>query len=269
MATNVQLRGLNCTDTVLFPQNEDALLKEIRKVVPKNLQRRIIDESIEKILISLRHKLTVAMYQAALLCKLDPNDFTRFKIPDEKQHSEGSYTIYKRCLYEMRDIDEYRFILSFLIETFAATAFSLFDVAGHLLNNLYGLGQNSDQISFHGIQAQLQNSSLHSFLSCYTIGNTHSVPWIDTLKKIRNHTTHRPIVDVCDFKKEERADIYAKHSHELETIFLLNDSLVSSGNPIEFCDFVKEVFDGLEEFVEELYDQLRIAVHNTGGLPVS
>ncbi len=269
----VSLRGINCPDTVLFPQNEEKLITALRDNVPQPLHRQRIDNEIEGIVISIRHKLTVAMYQAALLCNLNANDFDYFQVMAHRNiiHQQPSKVEvrYKLSSYEMYNIHDYRLILTFLIETFSATAFSLFDVSGYLLNEMYQLGLTADdRISFHKVKGRLQNSSLYDFLAQYASGNTNSVPWIGILKQIRNRTTHRPIVEVCDISKQ-RSDIYAKPSQQT-TEFLLNPKLFAS-NPqeIRYCDFVTDVFDGLEAFVEELYEKLSDALYISRGLPIS
>ncbi len=89
------------------------------------------------------------------------------------------------------------------------------------------------------------------------------------MKEIRNHTTHRPITDVCRFQMT--GDIHevrsiSTHSNE-DTVFLLHQDI--SANPsIMLFDFVKEVYEGVELFVEDLYFYLRQAIRQSGSLPI-
>jgi hypothetical protein len=269
---SVPLRGVFCSDWVFIPQNEAPFYIELRSIVPSRLHPRVIDESVEKSTLSIRHKLTVMMYQAALISKLKPEEFVDFEEKDRYnrlplQPSEVSHYGYS---VQMNNIHEYRLYLALFLETFAATAFSLLDVTGHLLNELYILGYTPADISFHEIRKALQTKSIYPFLTQYAPGNATSVPWIKPLKEIRNRTTHRPITDVCEAEGRRRNSIF-KSMPEAKGFFYLDPTLFG-GNDIPLTDFLNQVFDGLEEFVEDLYDHLRQAIilaqSTKGSLPI-
>src|SRR5216683_933593 len=140
MATT-SLRGIECPDHILIPANEADLLVAIEAITNR---RQYLN--IRKSILSIQHKLNVAMYQAALVCRLNPNDFTlfeRFRDPASRDVKSSDIS-YKICTYSMSDVDEYLLALAFFIETFAATIFSLFDVSGSLINQLYMLNINED-----------------------------------------------------------------------------------------------------------------------------
>ncbi len=277
MATT-SLRGIECPDHILIPANEADLLVAIEAITNR---RQYLN--IRKSILSIQHKLNVAMYQAALVCRLNPNDFTlfeRFRDPASRDVKSSDIS-YKICTYSMSDVDEYLLALAFFIETFAATIFSLFDVSGSLINQLYKLNINEDDVSFHKALLQLQqqgsiapNDDVFRLLCSYSpssrvTGYTSTIPlynitWMGPIREIRNRTTHRPITDVCDFTL--RGDVHSVHSGDVpKTEFFLNENLYPGK---KLCDFVREVFDGIEEFVEDLYFYLRGAVQRSTSLPI-
>ncbi len=184
MATT-PLRGIECPDRVLIPVNEANLIVEI-----ENITNRRQNLTIRKSVLSIQHKLNVAMYQAALACRMNPNDFTLFEMFRDPASREvkSSDISYKICKYSMSDLDEYVLALTFFIETFAATIFSLFDVSGSLINQLYKLNINEDDVSFHKALVQLQqqgriapNDDVFRLLCSYSLssrvtGYTSTVP---------------------------------------------------------------------------------------------
>lgn len=269
---SVSLRGVFCPDWVLIPQNEAQFYAELRVLLPARLHRRVIDDSVEKSTLSIRHKLTVMMYQAALISKMKPEEFVDFEEKDRYntlplQPSQVNHYGYS---VQMNNVHEYRLYLALFLETFAATAFSLLDVTGHLLNELYLLGKTPEDISFHSVRTALTTKSIYPFLTQYASGNATSVPWIKPLKEIRNRTTHRPITDVCEAESRRRNSIF-KPMPEARGFFYL-DPVLFGGNDKLLVDFIQEVYGGLEEFVEDLYDTLRQAIvraqSTTNSLPL-
>lgn len=277
MATT-PLRGFECPDHILIPANEADLLVAIEAITNR---RQYLN--IRKSILSIQHKLSVAMYQAALVYRLNPNHFKLFEMfrDPTSRDIKSSDISYKICAYSMEDIDEYLLALAFFIETFAATIFSLLDVSGSLINQLYMLNINEDDVSFHIALLQLQKQariapsddvfrllcsySLSSRVSGYTsIIPLRNITWLKPIKEIRNRTTHRPITDVCDFVS--RGDVHSVHLREIpQTEFFLNQNVYPDK---KLREFAKEVFDGIEEFVEDLYFYLKEAVQRSNSLPI-
>lgn len=266
------LRATDRPETVLLPQRAEALLIELRTQLPTGLHKRVIDESIQKSILSVAHKLTVAMYQAALICDIRSDYFVLFREIDRHSLSDSRtlQATYKGCSYSMSNIHEYRLFLTFFIETFAATVFSLFDVCAHLINELYGFGLSERDISFKKVLEELKkkyadrSDAVYDLLRQYRTKDPTCRNWVEPLEGIRNRTTHRPITDICRF--ETQGDLYTA---DAPTDFFLNQNLLPSGTTnIKLCDFVQEVFAQLEQFIDDLYEQLRLGVERTGGLPI-
>ena len=262
---SVSLRGVFCSDWVLIPQNEAPFYAELRSIVPPRLHARVIDDSVEKSTLSIRHKLTVMMYHAALINKLKPEEFVDFEEKDRysavpTQHAEVHHYGYS---VKMNNIHEYRLYLALFLETFAATAFSLLDVIAHLLRDLYQIPNlTSENTTFRKILPTMQPKVIYPFLIQYAPGNPTSVPWIKPLKEIRNRTTHRPITDVCEAESRRRNSVF-RAMPEAKGFFYL-DPTIFGGIDVLLTDFVTQVYDGLEEFVEDLYDHLRQAIIQAG-----
>jgi hypothetical protein len=265
------LRGIDGNETVLIPNNQEPLLNKILEVADDRQERVLVPE-IQKSLISIGHKLNIVRYNAGLIRDLSPEDYIRFRYRHLYSgiDSLSSNTSFKdRCLFTMTDIDEYRLFLTFFVETFAAASFSLFDVCGFLLRDLYQLSLDNRRVSFAAVmnESRIQSSSLYHFVLNYLPNQTNSVPWIGPLKDIRNETTHRPITRVCRLPPDsEEGNLYSPV--ELKEFILYRDFFPSRTDEVRLSDFVEECFDGLEEFVEELYDSLRQAVDDTGRLPI-
>jgi len=277
MATT-RLRGIECPDRILIPMHQSTLLDAIKNITTK---RQFMD--VHKSILSIQHKLNIAMYQAALICQLKPEDFKSFEgYRDAAKRVEHLSKIdYKICSYTMGDSDEYLLILSFLIETLASTVFSLLDVCGSLINQLYMLNIKEKEVSFYVAMQQIQKQGtidtndvvyrlLYSYYSTpdqtdYASKALKEITWVKPMKEIRNRTTHRPITDVCDF--DERRDIYAGiHQEPSRPEFFINDTIIYPNKKL--CNFAKEVFDGVEEFVEDFYASLEEAVQRSDHLPI-
>lgn len=277
MATT-PLRGIQCPDRILIPANKADLLDAI-KVIATRIQYLNIGKSI----LSIEHKLNIAMYQAALIYELNPNHFALFEMFRDPtvRDIQFSNISYKICSYSIGDIDEYLLALAFFIETFAATIFSLFDISGSLINQLYMLNLNEEEVSFHKALLELQiqgniasDDDVLRLLCSYSLAERtkkyknvaplHNITWLRAIKEIRNRTTHRPITEVCDFAS--RGDVYSLHSQEIpQTEFFLNQNIDPNK---KLRDFASEVFEGIEKFVEDLYFYLREAAQRSTRLPI-
>lgn len=265
---------------IFVPQSEEALLREIRRVANPGQQRRDLVD-IEKSIASIQHKLSIAMYQAALICKVNTQDFQDFRsFADNNQRpSKKSHVDYKGCSYDMEDLHHYRLIVGFFIETFAAANFSLFDVCGRLLNDLYSLGRTESKTSFKRAFEDLRDKknkqnhpdAIFLFITKYSLDKNNLSPdmpvWLPPLEEIRHRTTHRPITDVCVIRSN--SSLYPE-IHGSEAAFFLNrDLFASSSGEVLLSDFVQQAFQGMQGFVEELYELLRQAIEQQGTLTLS
>src|SRR5260370_36977811 len=134
--TTTPLQGLDSSDRIMIPRNAARLVSELQDVANQR-QKDTLVFNIEKSIMYIQHKLNVARYQAVLTRKLNTRDFTSFKLhPGRVPSSDIAFNIFT---YSMLNMDEYVLVLTFLIETFAATVFSLFDISGNLINYLYNL----------------------------------------------------------------------------------------------------------------------------------
>jgi len=276
--TTIPLRGIDFSGRILVPLHANGLLNEIQAVTNQRQKDSIVRE-IQKSIISIQHKLNVAFYQAVLIRSLKTDDYTLFELyPGRLSNSNVSHKI---CTYSMFNIDEYLLVLTFFIETFAATVFSLFDVSGSLINHLYQLNLKEEEVDFKTVIWELQKQSridpnddvLRLLFSYYSwkkepayFGTTplRDVTWMKPMKEVRNRTTHRPITDVCNFIR--RGDIYSNlYQGVPETDFFLDRNISQN---TRLFDFAKEVFEGIELFVEELYTYLSQATQRSGSLPI-
>lgn len=257
------------------PVNEAGLVAAIERVA-NSRQRSLLVVDLKRSIASARHKLNIVMYQAALICEVNTDDFQRLKVAaDEGQlPSNPSHIEYKGCSYDLQDFYHYRLLLSFFLESFAAANFSLLDVIGRLLNDLYDLGRQADRTSYkRAVDDILQRRSGSSdpvlqLLSRYYVRlNDPSMPtWMPPLEEMRHRTTHRPITDICFVHSQ--STLYPEIDGSTAA-FYLNRDLFSSADDVLLCKFVEEVFEGIQLFVEELYDLLRQTADAQGSLPLS
>jgi len=270
---------LNIPDLVLTPQNELSFLQAL-ELAANDGQKRSLVIDINQSVASIRHKLNIIMYQAALIYKMNTQEFLEFKISADKhqQPSAKSHVDYKGCSYDMEDLYHYRLMLVFFIETFAAANFSLLDVCGRLLNDLYDLGKPATDTSFKVAYRDLKGkrgndpNAVFQFIFRYYLARNAAdrsvdMPfWLSPLEEIRHRTTHRPITDVCDARFI--SSLYPE-IHGSEIAFFLNSNLFTpSNNHALLRDFVHQAFQGMQGFVEELYALLLQAVVQEGSLPL-
>jgi hypothetical protein len=276
---SITLRGITCPDTVLVPQRHSDLILALRKVVPQRMHARMIDESIEKSMRSIGHKLTVAMYQAALLCSADMEDYVVFRQIDlgVVQMAHSSVAQYKGTSHRIENKSEFDTFLTFFIETFAATCFSLLDVCGQLLHELYKPtmptrknGQPVD-VNFYNVLTAIRNSistrphPIIAWLEQGDLASTNCFPWLKTLKEMRNRTTHRSVMDICKYVVQ--GSPYASHSPA--QLLVGTDLLPPNAPDTTLSQFAVDVFDACENFVEGLYDLLTQAIVSKGQLPIT
>ncbi len=280
--TNVLPPPLDIPDLVLVPQNETSFLKAVEDAA-NDRQKRLLVVDVKKSVASIRHKLNIVMYQAALICKVNSQDFQDFKsLADNNQRpSKKSHVDYKGCSYDMEDLHHYRLLVGFFIETFAAANFSLLDVCGRLLNDLYNLGRPATETSFKLAYKDLLEKKgkknnpdaifqliTKYYLARQVANRSPDMPvWLSPLEEVRHRTTHRPITDVCVIRSN--SSLYPE-IHDSEAAFFLNrDLFASPGGEVLLNDFVRQVFQGMQEFVEEFYELLRQAIEQYNSLELS
>jgi hypothetical protein len=225
-------------------------------------------ERIMSSVYSMDHKLNVIRYNTALIQELEAEDFEKHR---EQRFNPNELpriaTYQQRCEFRIHDFDDYLLFLTLFLESFTAASFSLLDVCGFLLNDIYDLQIIEDKMSYVKAVEELENRKgstdpLYQFLMQYRPGNENSVKWIKPLKQIRNAMTHRNITDVCKHVKQSRW--WFPPTHELH----LDDSFFNQGQNVVVKQFAQECFEGLEEFVTELYKRLRIALETDQQIPL-
>lgn len=264
------LQGLGGGDSIIVPDGAESLLVSIKSVA-NNRQNRVLVPAVEKSVTSIEHKLNIACYNAGLILDMKEEDFLRFRyhimVADVRDVQSVDVSYKNRCLFTLTELKEYLLFLTFFLETFAAASFSLFDVCGHLLNELYGLQLNVSDASFFKVvnEHRIKASGLDSFLSSYTPGEANIKDWITPLKKVRNVSTHRSITDICRFPPDD-GNLY---NPPKRPDFLMHDTLFPKfADDKHLKEFVEECFDGLEEFTVNLFRELRLETERHNSLPL-
>lgn len=226
---------------------------------------------------SIRHKLNVIRCNAVLIQSLQEEDYAEFITPlFPAQARESSAEFQHLCKFKMQDQHEYRLVLTTLLENLSAAAFSLLDVCAHLLKELFNLPFLSSRgrpikVSYKKAldETALQGyATLHNFLVKYRATPPRGTPaptlvdWIDPLEKIRHQMTHRPITDILH--TDSGGNLFTPMGNS----FLINANFFHSRRAENIKDFTKRCYEGLEEFVIQLYEQLIIEVNNAGTVPV-
>lgn len=274
----VSPRLLTDPTLVIEPTNEKDFITTLDSVANPR-QKTLLVEDIKQSVISARHKLNIVMYQAALLSEINTDDFHRLKVAADENRlpMSTSHVEYKGCSYDLRDFYHYRLMLSFFVESFAAANFSLFDVIGRLVNDLYSLGKT--RTSYKGAVEDLKKrkgsnpDAVMQLLHRHHAGlnDPHMPTWLLPLEELRNRTTHRLITDICYIRSE--MPLYPE-SAKSAAAFYLNRNLFStpSGSAptdVLLSQFAEQVFIDIQSFIEELYDLLRQAIVHQGSLPLS
>ncbi len=277
------IRDFDCPEVVFTPNNEQLLIDELRRVIDPKQWDRKYNLDIGKSILTIKHKMNVAMHQGALICSIDPSQYLLFKNSDIKARElESTYALYKSSLFIMNNIDEYRLFISFFIESYTASVFSLFDVVGSLLKSLYDFTEmDSSDVSYSKsideYARKRQKDDFYDFLLSYkplnktekdpskTPNPRVNKPIINPLASIRHITTHRPITDVCEIPYRE--NLYGQISPD-NVYFVINKNIIQTGITDNLYDFVNESFKVLQEFIDELYERLADKVCSTGGLPI-
>ena len=270
------LYGLDSNQTIIVPDQASIFLSTVQS----NTRDRPRLKKIEAEVNSIQHKLNVIRYHAGLIQALCEKDYGEF-LYTANVSGKISYADYQdRCLFSMHNKHEYSLFLTLFIETLSAGSFSLFDICAHLITDLFDLplprptrsGSIID-ISYKKVleENKLQNfTDLYDFLYQYRAtsrtGNAspNQVSWIDPLEAIRHKITHKPITDILIWKGD--AGVYS--SEETAEFLIHDDFFTNQPNGDELKTFAKKCFDGIEKFVDELFQKLVIEVNNNGFVPI-
>lgn len=269
--------GLGSTQTVIVPDQAHVFLSKVKN----NAADRARFKQIESEVNSIQHKLNVVRYHAGLIQTLSENDYGEF-VYREHDSDKLSYAEYQdRCLFKMGNKHEYALFLTLFIETLSAGSFSLFDVCAHLLTDVFDLnlprstanGRGTINVSYKTVlqedKLKIDHSDLHDFLHRYRAtsqsGNasTNQVSWIDPLEAIRHKITHQPITDIVQWRGGS-----SLYSTEEIAEFFIHDEFFHNLSNVHLKSFAEECFDGIEEFVDELFQKLIFKVDSNGFVPI-
>lgn len=255
--------------TVITSENAKYLRAALGSVATDR-QKRTLLLKIEQNILSIEHKLNIMRYQNGLIQELDPSAFQCFRLQDtlrEKRKEphdceESKVGFLNRCSFTMTNTDEYRLFFSLFLDTFAAASFSILDLVGQLLKNLYDLQMEDHQVSYKAVLKKdriKQHSDLYEFLARYLTTETHKVDWIEPLQKIRNIMTHRTITDICQLSSP---------MYQGTDEFLIKEEFSTPDSRRELKKFVERCYSEYEKFVEELFNQLKLQVETYQRLPL-
>lgn len=272
------LYGLRSNQTIIIPDQVSPFLSTVRD---KTADRALL-KKIEREVNSIQHKLNVIRYQAGLIQTLSENDYGEFIFRDYDSNRDSCVEYQDRCLFLMSNKHEYALFLTLFIETLSAGSFSLFDVCAHLLTDIFDLrlprstssGNGIVDVSYKNVlqesKLQIDFPNLYDFLHRYRAtsrsGNASpdQVPWIDPLEAIRHKITHKPITDIIKWKAD--AGVYS--SEEIANFFIHDDFFTNQSNGDELKSFAEKCFDGIEKFVDELFQKLIVEIDNNGSVPI-
>jgi hypothetical protein len=272
------LYGLGSNQPIIIPDQVSPFLSIVKDKTTDRARLKKIEAEVN----SIQHKLNVIRYQAGLIQTLSENDYGEF-IYREQNSGKLSYADYQdRCLFTMSNKHEYALFLTLFIETLSAGAFSLFDICAHLITDIFDLplprstsgGNRTIDISYKQVlqESKLSQdfSGLYNFLYRYRAtsqnGNASpdQVPWIDPLEAIRHKITHKPITDIVNWK----GDVSVYGTEETAEFFIHNNFFRNQPNGDNLKSFAEKCFDGIEEFVDELFQKLIVEVDNNGFVPI-
>ncbi len=272
------LYGLRSNQTIIVPDQINIFLS----IIQSKTTDRVRLKNIEAEVISIQHKLNVIRYHAGLIQTLSEKDYGEFQYR-QGESNKLSYADYQdRCVFTMSNKPEYELFLTFFIETLAANSFSLFDICAHLLTDIFDLplprstrsGSGTINISYKQVlqenKLKIDFPVLHNFLCRYRAtsrgGNTHpnQVSWINPLEDIRHQITHKPINDIIGWIGN--AGVYS--TEENSKFFLHANFFNTQPNGEELKSFAEQCFDGIEEFVDELFQKLIAEINQHGSIPI-
>jgi hypothetical protein len=252
--------GLDGNGLVLIPRQP--FNARITALVPTSIPERKI-KALEPFIYSIDHKLNIARYGAGLVRAAQPKDYGGHYYTGSPSTYISQTEYPGRCIYYANNWEQYALSLLFFIDTFAASAFSLFDCSGHLLREMYNLPLPPDEVSYYKVTSLMKTQSANfytKFFAQYRKEEALCKDWFKLLKELRNHMTHAEVTDIV------RLDTPTPpHSNE---IYLRKDS-IGAPSDLVLKKFIEDCFNGLEEFVEQLYDILAQQIENEKSLPLS
>ena len=227
------------------------------------IERKI--KAVEPYTYSIDHKINVARYSAGLVRAVSPDDFGKHLNAARVSGMYSSQAEYAgRCVYYANDWEQYALSLLFFIDTFASATFSLFDISGHLLKEIYNLSVSVDRASFVEASKELKDKSpnlYNKFLAHYILEETLLCEdWYRRLKKLRNYMTHEEVTNIVKLESP-----MPPHSQEL----LLRKNVIGTDGDLVLKQFIEDCFNGLEKYVERLYEILAKQAIAENQLPIT
>lgn len=271
------LYGLGSNQTIIIPDQINAFLPTVRSKTTDRARLRKIEAEVS----SIQHKLNVIRYHAGLIQALSERDYGEFVYREQSSNRDSCAEYQDRCLFIMSNKHEYALFLTLFIETLAAGSFSLFDICAHLLTDIFDLhlprptssGNSTIEISYKNVlqerKLQIDFPNLYDFLFRYRAtsrsGNASpdQVSWIDPLEAIRHKITHKPITDIIKWKAD--VNVYGS---EGANFFIHDVFFTNQPNGDELKSFAEKCFDGIENFVDELFQKLIDEVDNSSFVPI-
>lgn len=231
---------------------------------------RDLRQNIRATIETIRHKLNIVRYSAGLIQTLSEADYAELKtplFPDVIHTTQATYQ--DRCTYKMHNQSEYRLFLTLFVENFSAASFSLFDVSGYLIRYMFSQTTNGTRINYWNSVDLIQGYPvLYDFLCRYKTTHQNTTPlnqvnWIDPLNMLRNQMTHRPITDI--FRENRNNRVY---NPTIESFLLDRGIFGNQQQDEELKAFVKTCYEGLEDFVSQLYEHLIDEIQTSQIVPI-
>jgi hypothetical protein len=261
--------GLDTPHPIIYVESEQIFWDEVRKYTHERHDRDL-RQNIRGTIESVRHKLNIVRYSAGLIQTLSEDDYAELKTPLFPSRPQVSTAKYQdRCTFEMHNQNEYRLFLTLFVENFSAASFSLFDVCGYLIRHMFSQPTNVTKINYWNSVELIQGyPTTYEFLCRYkttykNVTPLNQVSWIDPLNELRNRMTHRPITDI--FHENRSKSIY---SPTIESFLLDRAIFGNQQQDEELKAFVKTCFDGLEDFVSQLYECLIFEIQIAQAVPI-
>ena len=261
--------GLNAPLPIIYVESAKMFWQEVEQYTHERHDRDL-RRNIRGTVESVRHKLNIVRYNAGLIQTLCENDYAAFKTPLFPDMHRVSKAVYQnRCTFEMHDQNEYRLFLTLFVENFSAASFSLFDVCGYLIRYMFHQPTHGTRINYWNSVDLIQGyPAIYDFLCRYKTTYQNNIPpnqvnWIDPLNELRNRMTHRPITDI--FRENRSGSVY---DPTMESFMLDGAIFGHQRQDEELKAFAKTCFEGLEDFVCQLYEHLVVEIQTAQTVPI-
>lgn len=259
----MSINGLYGNGPILVPSRN--FMDSVRNYATDR-QKELIESSV----FSINSKLNIIRHNAGLICDFRAEDF--------EKHKEGKFrpeelprtiSYLRRCEFRIGNFDDYLLFLMFFLESITTASFSLLDGCGSLLNEMYGLQIDEDKINYDEVYMELQtrfgsNNPLVMFLEKYSADNLARVTWIKPLRAIKGAMKNPRTTDVCTHDKKTNL----RNTVSSHTLLLKSNFFENTKQDVVIQEFVEECFNGLEEMVTELYEQLRLNLEKEREIPL-